>query len=45
MTLKEVITKYKILKKVAIELNEKIVNKEKLEIKVKNLIKLKLFIL
>ncbi len=44
MTLKEVITKYKISeKKVAIELNEKIVNKEKIrKIKVKNLDKIEI---
>ncbi|MDC2996423.1 sulfur carrier protein ThiS [Candidatus Pelagibacter sp.] len=44
MTLKEVITKYKIPeKKVAIELNEKIVNKEKIrKIKVKNLDKIEI---
>ena len=44
MTLKDVITKYKIPeKKVAIELNEKIVNKEKIrKIKVKNLDKIEI---
>ena len=44
MTLKEVITKFKIPeKKVAIELNEKIVNKEKIrKIKVKNLDKIEI---
>ena len=44
MTLKEVITKYKISeKKVAIELNENIVNKEKIrKIKVKNLDKIEI---
>ena len=44
MTLKDVIDKYKIPeKKVAIELNEKIVNKEKIrKIKVKNLDKIEI---
>ena len=44
MTLKDVITKYKIPeKKVAIELNEKIVNKQKLrKIKIKNFDKIEI---
>ena len=44
MTLKDVITKYKIpVKKVAIEINEKIVNKENLQkIKIKNLDKIEI---
>ena len=44
MTLKDVITKYKIPeKKVAIEINEKIVNKENLQkIKIKNLDKIEI---
>ena len=48
MSLKDVITKYKIpQKKVAIELNQKIVNKQNFgKIKIKNFwIRLKLFIL
>ena len=44
MTLKDVITKYKIpVKKVAIEINEKIVNKQNLQkIKIKNLDKIEI---
>jgi len=44
MTLKDVITKYKIpVKKVAIEINEKIVNKRNLQkIKIKNLDKIEI---
>ena len=44
MTLKDVITKYKIpAKKVAIEINEKIVNKQNLrKIKIKNLDKIEI---
>ena len=44
MTLKDVITKYKIpTKKVAIEINEKIVNKQNLQkIKIKNLDKIEI---
>ena len=44
MTLKDVITKYKIpIKKVAIEINEKIVNKQNLQkIKIKNLDKIEI---
>ena len=44
MTLKDVITKYKIpSKKVAIEINEKIVNKQNLQkIKIKNLDKIEI---
>ena len=44
MTLKDVITKYKIpKKKVAIEINEKIVNKQNLQkIKIKNLDKIEI---
>ena len=44
MTLKDVITKYKIpTKKVAIEINEKIVNKQSLQkIKIKNLDKIEI---